>query len=148
MATVTATTLTRAPVSERSYDYSDQASITATPAEGALWNFLVIPAGTEVRSITIQNEALASGQSAAAVFDLGYAAVDGTTGTGNKVADAFLNDYAGSSAAAAGSAKTYMLASPVKVEKDSFLQAVFAAPTGAQSGTVTIRINGKLLGPK
>lgn len=140
MATVTASTLTRAPVSERSYDYSDQASITATPGTGDLWNFLVIPAGTEIRSITIQNADLGT----AAPLDLGYAPVDGSTG----VADAFLNDYAAGTAAAAGAAKTYMLASPVKVEKDSFLQAVFGTIDTGASGAVTIQINGKLLGPK
>ena len=140
MATVTASTLTRAPVSERSYDYSDQASITATPATGDLWNFLVIPAGTEIRSITIQNADLGT----AAPLDLGFAPVDGSSGT----AAAFLDDYAAGTAVAAGSAKTYLLATPVKVEKDSFLQAVFGTIDTGASGAVTVQINGKLLGPK
>ena len=140
MATVTASTLTRAPVSERSYDYSDQASITALPATGDLWNFLIIPAGTEVRSITIQNAGLGT----AAPLDLGFAPVDGSSGT----AEAFLNDYAAGTAAAAGSVKTYLLATPVKVEKDSFLQAVFGTINTGLSGAVTVQINGKLLGPK
>ena len=140
MATVTASTLNRAPVSERSYDYSDQATITAAPATGDLWNFLVIPAGTEIRSITIQNADLGT----AAPFDLGYAPVDGSTGS----AAAFLDDYAGGTAVAAGAAKTYLLASPVKVEKDSFLQAFFGTIDTGASGAVTVQINGKLLGPK
>lgn len=140
MATVNATTLNRAPVAERSYDYSDQATITATPATGDLWNFLVIPAGTEIRSITIQNADLGT----AAPFDLGYAPLDGSTGD----ADAFLDDYAGGTAAAAGAAKTYMLATPVRVEKDSFLQALFGTIDTGASGAVTVAINGKLLGPK
>lgn len=140
MATVTASTLTRAPVSERSYAYSDQASITATPGTGDLWNFLVIPAGTEIRSITIQNADLGT----AAPLDLGFAPVDGSSGT----AAAFLDDYAAGTAAAAGSAKTYLLATPVKVEKDSFLQAVFGTIDTGASGAVTVQINGKLLGPK
>jgi len=140
MATVTATSLTRAPVSERSYAYSDQASITGTPATGDLWNFLVIPAGTQIESITIQNADLGT----AAPLDLGYAPLDGSTGD----ADAFLNDYAAGTAAAAGATKTYLLAAPVKVEKDSFLQAVFGTIDTGASGAVTIAINGKLLGPK
>lgn len=142
MATVNASTLTRAPVSERSYSYSDQASITATPANGDLWNFLVIPAGTEIRSITIQNADLDT--SSTGPMDLGYAPVDGSAGS----AAAFLDDYATGTAVAAGAAKTYLLATPVKVEKDSFLQAVFGTIGTGASGAVTVQINGKLLGPK
>lgn len=140
MATVTASTLVRFPTSERSYAYTDQASITATPATGDVWRFLVIPAGTEVRSITIQNADLGT----AAPLDLGFAPVDGSSGT----ADAFLNDYAAGTAAAAGSVKTYLLATPVKVEKDSFLQAVFGTIDTGASGAVTIEVNGILLGAK
>lgn len=140
MATVNAFTLSRSPVAERSYDYSDQATITAAPATGDLWNFLVIPAGTEIRSITIQNADLGT----AAPFDLGYTPLDGSTGD----ADAFLDDYAGGTAAAAGAAKTYLLATPVRVEKDSFLQALFGTIDTGASGAVTVAINGKLLGPK
>ena len=94
MATVTASTLTRAPVSERSYAYHDQASITATPATGDLWNFLVIPAGTEIRSFTVQNATLGT----AAPVSLGFAPVDGSSGT----AAAFVSAYAAGTAAAAG----------------------------------------------
>ena len=140
MATVTASTLTRAPVSERSYAYSDQASITATPALGDLWNFLVIPAGTEIRSITIQNASLGT----AAPLNLGFAPVDGSSGT----ATAFLSAYAAGTAAPAGAAKTYLLSSPVRVEKDSFLQAVFGTINTGASGNVTVQISGELLGPK
>jgi hypothetical protein len=138
MAIVTASTLTRSPTSERSYDYSDQASITATPVTGDLWNFLVIPAGTEIRSITIQNADLGT----AAPLDLGFAPVDGSTGD----ADAFLDDYAAGTAAASG--VHYLLAAPVRVEKDSFLQAVFGTINTGASGAITVLINGKLLGPK
>lgn len=138
MATVTASTLVRFPTSERSYAYTDQASITATPATGDVWRFLVIPAGTEVRSITIQNADLGT----AAPLDLGFAPVDGSSGT----ADAFLNDYAAGTAAATG--VTYLLATPVKVEKDSFLQALFGTIDTGASGAVTIAVNGILLGAK
>jgi hypothetical protein len=138
MAIVTASTLTRSPTSERSYDYSDQASITATPVTGDQWNFLVIPAGTEIRSITIQNADLGT----AAPLDLGFAPVDGSTGD----ADAFLDDYAAGTAAANG--VHYLLAAPVRVEKDSFLQAVFGTINTGASGAITVLINGKLLGPK
>ena len=141
MPTVTASTLTRAPVAERSYAYSDQASITATPVNGDLWNFLVIPAGTEIRSITIQNASLGT----TATINLGFAPVDGSAGT----AAAFVSAYAAGTAAPAGSAKTYLLASPVKVEKDSFLQGVFTSVVAAISNpTMTVEIDGLLLGPK
>lgn len=138
MATVTASTLVRFPTSERSYAYTDQASITATPATGDVWRFLVIPAGTEVRSITIQNADLGT----AAPLDLGFAPVDGSSGT----AAAFLDDYAAGTAAATG--VTYLLATPVKVETDSFLQAVFGTISSGASGAVTVAVNGVLLGAK
>ena len=77
-------------------------------------------------------------------MDLGFAPVDGSSGT----ADAFLNDYDAGTAAAAGSVKTYLLATPVKVEKDSFLQAVFGTIDTGASGAVTIEVNGILLGAK
>lgn len=138
MATVTASTLTRFPSTERSYVYRDQASITATPDTGDVWRFFVIPAGTEVQSITIQNADLGT----AAPLDLGFAPVDGSSGT----TTAFLTAYAAGTAAATG--VTYMLATPVKVEKDSFCQALFGTVNTGASGAVTVALTGQLLGPK
>ena len=138
MATVTASTLTRFPGSERSYVYRDQASITATPATGDIWRFFVIPAGTEIQAITIQNDDLGT----AAPLDLGFAPVDGSSGT----ATAFLTAYAGGTASATGT--TYLLATPVKVEKDSFCQALFGTINTGASGAVTLAITGQLLGAK
>lgn len=140
MATVNASTLTRSPTASVTYAYADQASITGTPATGDLWNFLVIPAGTEIRSVTIQNADLGT----AAPFDLGFAPVDGSAGTAN----AFLDDYAAGTAALPGAAKTYLLASPVRVEKDSFLQAFFGTIDTGAAGAVTVALNGLLLGAK
>jgi hypothetical protein len=151
MATVTATTLTRAPVSEKSYDYSDQASITAAPGTGDIWQFLVIPAGTEIHSIRIQNATLGTG----APGDLGYLPVDGSTGD----ADAFLDNFkfevphAGTTdGTKALDSDTLvferLLATPVRVEKDSFLAITFGTINTGASGACTIAINGKLLGPK
>lgn len=145
MATTrTAATLTRFPSTERSYVYRDQGTITIpasgyTLATGDVWNFFVIPAGTEIHAITIQNDDLGT----AAPVNIGFAPVDGSSGT----ATAFRTAYAAGTAAAAG--VTYMLATPVKVEKDSFCQGVFGPiDTPATEVSVTVALTGQLLGPK
>ena len=151
MATVSASTLTLSPTSERSYAYFDQATITAEPATGDIWRFFVIPAGTQIYEISVNNATLGTG----APGDVGYLPVDGSTGD----ADAFLNDFKFSIAHATvaagdtandttGIATRLMLSSPVMVEKDSFLAITFGTINTGASGECTIRVNGKLLGPK
>jgi hypothetical protein len=138
MTLYTASTLTRSPATDKSYAYTDQGSVTLTPATGDVVNFLVIPAGTEVRSITIQNADLGT----AAPIDIGFAPLDGSSGS----SAAFASAYAGGTAAANG--VTTLFASPVKVEKDSFLQGVFGTVSSGASGALTVAVNGILLGAK
>lgn len=140
MAIKTASTLTRSPTTDRSYAYTDQASITDTPATGDVWRFFVIPAGTEIRQIDIQNATLGT----AAPFDLGFAPVDGSTGN----ATAFGSAIAGGTAHAAGANYDVLLATPVKVEVDSFLTATFGTINTGASGALTVRAGGILLGAK
>lgn len=152
MATVTATTLTLAPVSERSYAYSDRGSIAGTIADSDVWQFLVIPAGTEIHKISIQNASMGT----SAPGDVGYLPVDGSTGD----ADAFLDNFKFEVPHASTTDGTkaldsdtlvyqYLFPTPVRVEKDSFLAITWGDITTAVSNAVcTIAIEGRYLGPK
>lgn len=140
MATYTASTLTRSPATDKSYAYTDQGSVTLTPGTGDLVNFFVIPAGTEIREVVINNGDFGT----AAPFDLGYAPIDGSAGSST----AFTSAYAGGTAVSAGQPYHVILASPVKVEKDSFLQAVFGTVSAGASATATVQAKGILLGAK
>lgn len=136
----TASTLTRSPATDKSYAYTDQGSVTLTPVTGDIANFFVIPAGTEIREVVINNADLGT----AAPFDLGFAPLDGSAGNST----AFASAYAGGTAVTAGQPYQVILAAPVKVEKDSFLQAVFGTVSSGASGAVTIQAQGILLGAK
>jgi len=140
MSLYTAPTLTRSPATDKSYAYTDQGSVTLTPATGDVVNFLVIPAGTEIREVVINNADLGT----AAPINLGYAPLDGSAGS----ATAFASAYAADTAVAAGQPYHVILASPIKVERDSFLQAVFGTVTGGASGAITVQAKGILLGAK
>lgn len=140
MTTYTASTLTRSPATDKSYAYTDQGSITLTPATGDVANFFVIPAGTEIREVVINNADLGT----AAPFDIGFAPLDGSAGS----ATAFASAYPGGTAVSAGQPYHVILASPVKVERDSFLQAVFGTVSSGASGAVTLQAKGILLGAK
>ena len=140
MTLYTASTLTRSPATDKSYAYTDQGSITLTPATGDVANFFVIPAGTEIREVVINNADLGT----AAPFDIGFAPLDGSAGS----ATAFASAYPGGTAVSAGQPYHVILASPVKVERDSFLQAVFGTVSSGASGAVTLQAKGILLGAK
>lgn len=140
MSIYTASTLTRSPATDKSYAYTDQGSVTLTPATGDVVNFLVIPAGTEIREVVVDNADLGT----AAPFNLGYAPLDGSAGS----ATAFASAYAGGTATSAGQPYHFILAAPVKVERDSFLQAVFGTVSAGASGAVTVQAKGILLGAK
>lgn len=140
MTTYTASTLTRSPATDKSYAYTDQGTITLTPATGDVANFFVIPAGTEIREVVINNADLGT----AAPFDIGFAPLDGSAGS----ATAFASAYPGGTAVSAGQPYHVILASPVKVERDSFLQAVFGTVSSGASGAVTLQAKGILLGAK
>jgi hypothetical protein len=140
MTLYTASTLTRSPATDKSYAYTDQGTITLTPATGDVANFFVIPAGTEIREVVINNADLGT----AAPFDIGFAPLDGSAGN----ATAFASAYAGGTAVSAGQPYHVILASPVKVERDSFLQAVFGTVSSGASGAVTLQAKGILLGAK
>ena len=140
MTLYTASTLTRSPATDKSYAYTDQGTITLTPATGDVANFFVIPAGTEIREVVINNADLGT----AAPFDIGFAPLDGSAGS----ATAFASAYPGGTAVSAGQPYHVILASPVKVERDSFLQAVFGTVSSGASGAVTLQAKGILLGAK
>lgn len=140
MTIYTASTLTRSPATDKSYAYTDQGSVTLTPATGDVANFFVIPAGTEIREVVINNGDFGT----AAPFDIGFAPLDGSTGNST----AFASAYAGGTAVTAGQPYHVILATPVKVERDSFLQAVFGTVSAGASATATIQAKGILLGAK
>jgi|GEM_PF-4702507 len=140
MAIYTASTLTRSPTTEKGYVYNDQGSITLTAATGDTANFFVIPAGTEVREVVINNASLGT----AAPINIGYAPVDGSTGS----ATAFASAFAAGTAVTTGQPYHIILATPVRVEVDSFLQGVFGTVSSASSGAITVQAKGILLGNK
>lgn len=140
MSIYTASTLTRSPATDKSYAYTDQGSVTLTPATGDVVNFFVIPAGTEIREVVINNASLGT----AAPLNIGYAPIDGSSGS----ATAFASAYAGGTAVTAGQPYHVILANPVKVEKDSFFQAVVGTVSSGASGAITVQAKGILLGAK
>jgi hypothetical protein len=120
--------------------WNEVGTVTLTPNTGDTVELFIIPAGTSVHLLSIQNASLGS----AAPVSFGLQPTDGSTGN----ATAFVSAYAAGTATAAGSTYDILFGSPVLVEVDSFLFATFGTVTTGASGALTARVAGNLRGVK
>lgn len=114
-------------------------NVSTTVATGDILRFARIPAGFKVHMIVIQNADLGTSCPA----DFGYNYSDGSSGDDD---NAFLDDAALGTANAAG--LVTILATPVIVEKDSYLEATVGTVSSGATGVVTAQLHGVYLGAK
>ena len=113
--------------------YSGTLTPSANVATGDVLKFCVIPAGTNVDSITVVNADLGT----AAPGDIEFAPVDGSTKT------TFASAFAFGTANANGST---IAKKPVLVTKDSWLQVTLGTVDTGSTGEVTLIARGEGIG--
>lgn len=113
--------------------YSGTLTPSANVATGDVLKFCVIPAGTNVDSITVINADLGT----AAPGDIEFAPLDGSTKT------TFASAFAFGTANANGST---VAKKPVLVTKDSWLQVTLGTVDTGSTGEVTLIARGEGIG--
>ena len=113
--------------------YSGTLTPSANVATGDVLRFCVIPAGTNVDSITVVNADLGT----AAPGDIEFAPVDGSTKT------TFASAFAFGTANANGST---VAKKPVLLAKDSWLQVTLGTVDTGSTGEVTLIARGEGIG--
>ena len=113
--------------------YSGTLTPSANVATGDVLKFCVIPAGTNVDSITVVNADLGT----AAPGDIEFAPVDGSTKT------TFASAFAFGTANANGST---VAKKPVLLAKDSWLQVTLGTVDTGSTGEVTLIARGEGIG--
>jgi len=144
MAITQATTLNafkKSPVAgEWGIAWNDTGTVTLTPSTGDIAELFIVPAGTVIQFLSIQNADLGTTVPAS----IGLIPVDGSTASPS----ALLASYDFGTATVAGSLYDVILASPVIVETDSFLAVTFGTVSGGASGALGIRAAGNVIGVK